>query len=343
MDAGARESLKQSLKTAVFVLSTVALIVWVVPSLVSPWVQSTPVVKVEPKVFVSSDEVDRFTQDILRQVAAVEVLSREDEDGIIRGIYQLPKGAKTETVSTKVRRLAKEADIELYASPVDGLDLEIRVYAGPSLRQQLLLVPDLPPAPRFTKGPRALDRPLLALIVTGLGGASADEILSINVPITVAVRPYTPFALRTARLAAESWHEVLVDVPKDLTPREAQGAVPLASGIWFDGLPVAPLHENDVVVVPADRVSGARANAGLRVLPAQRSDRRDAMATLDRARHIAARTGKSALIVDASDENLPQVLSWVSQAHNDGYRIGLASEAVRSEEVHGPSVSLDRR
>ena len=119
--------------------------------------------------------------------------------------------------------------------------------------------------------------------------------------------------------------------------------MPLASGIWFDGLPVAPLNSNDVVVVPADRVSGARTNAGLRVLPAQRSDRRDAMATLDRARHIAARTGKSALIVDASDADLPKVLNWVSQAHTDGYRIGLASEVVRSEEVHGPSVSLDRR
>ena len=71
------------------------------------------------------------------------MIRREEEDGVIRGIYQLPRDAQTEIVAQRLRGLADEAGLELYASPVD-VDLEIRAYAGAKLRQQLLLVPDLP-------------------------------------------------------------------------------------------------------------------------------------------------------------------------------------------------------
>ena len=121
-----------------------------------------------------------------------------------------------------------------------------------------------------------------------------------------------------------------------MTPQEAQRAVPLATGIWFDGTPVAPLGTHDVVVVPADRISGARTPEALRVLPAQRSDRKDSLSTLNRARHIASRMGRSALVVSADDPALETILAWAEKAHSEGYRIVLASEAARSPEITGP-------
>jgi hypothetical protein len=343
MDVGAQQSLKRSFMIALFTLSLVAVIVWIVPSLFKSMLEPPPPTVVAVKKEVSFEDTDRFIADALRRIGAIEVLSREEQDGVVRGIYQLPKGAQTEMVGQRLRGFADEAKIELYASPVDGLDLEIRAYAGAALRHQVLLVPDLPEPPRFRKCARSIDRPMIAIVITNLGESSADKILSLPVPITVAIRPYTPFALRTARVAAEGWHEVLADVPKTMTPQEAQRAVPLASGIWFDGTPVAALGIHDVVVVPADRISGARTPDSLRVLSVQRSDRRDAMQTLRRAQHIASRMGRSALVVDAEDPGLNGVLTWATKAHKDGYRIVLASEAARWEEVQGPSVSLDKR
>jgi len=343
MDIGARQSLKRSFLIALFTLSMVALIAWIVPGVAKSMLEPEVKPVTTEKKTISFEDTDRFVADALRRIGAIEVLSREEDDGVIRGIYQLPKGAQTEMVGQRLRGFAEESDIELYASPVDGLDLEIRAYAGPSLRHQVLLVPDLPAPPKFRKSVRALDRPMISIVITDLGESSADKVLSIPVPVTVAIRPYTPFALRTARVAAENWHEVLADVPRTMTPQEAQRAVPLASGIWFDGTPVAALDAHDVVVVPADRISGARTPDALRVLPVQRSDRRDAMQTLRRAQHIAARMGRSALVVAADDPALTEVLTWATKAYKQGYRIVLATEAARWDEVQGPSVSLDKR
>ena len=343
MDTGARQTLKRVLMTTVTVFFAVGIVVWIVPTLMNTETASTPSVSTTPKVDVTPGDVDRFLEDVFRRIGAVEVLSREDNDGLVKGIFQLPSGAQAPMVAQRLRRLAAEADLELYVSPVDGLDLEIRVYAGATLRQQLLLIPELPEPPTYKKSVRSLDRPLIAVVVTNVGDASADKILATKVPITVAIRPYTPFALRSARIAAGAWHEVLADVPRDMTPQEAQRAIPLATGIWFDGTPVAPLGQHDVVVVPSDRVSGARTPENLRVLPAQHSDRRDAMATLSRARHIAARMGQAALVIDANDPDLDSILKWATNAHLDGYRIVLASEAARASEVHGPNGSLSKR
>ena len=121
-------------------------------------------------------------------------------------------------------------------------------------------------------------------IVADVGKASIEKLLAVRAPITVAIEPYTPFAFRTARIAASEWHEVLAHVPKNMTS-EAQRAVPLATGIWFDGTPAAPLGTHDVVVVPLMR-SPVRAHP-MQLCPGGTAERQDAMATLTRARHIA--------------------------------------------------------
>ena len=343
MDTGARQTLKRVIWTTATVFFAVAVSVWIVPSLMNAESTSSPSVSTTPQSNVTPEEVDRFVEDVLRRIGAVEVLSREGEEGVVKGIFQLPKGAQAPMIAQRMRRFAAESDLELYASPVDGLDLEIRVYAGATLRQQLLLIPDLPEPPKYKKSVRSLDRPLIALVITNVGEASADNILSTTAPITVAIRPYTPFALRSARIAAGAWHEVLAPVPHEMTPQEAQRAIPLATGIWFDGTPVAPLGQHDVVVVPSDRISGARTPENLRVLPAQHSDRRDAKATLSRAQHIAVRMGQSALVIDANDPDLASILKWATNAHKDGYRMVLASEAARASEIHGPNGSMSKR
>jgi hypothetical protein len=335
MDSGAQQSLRRTATLAATALAILSLVGWLVPVLFDT--EPAPRVTTRAPVdALSMEEVDRFMADTLGRIGAIQVISRQDADGIVRGIYHLPKGAETAMIAQRFRGFAEEVGVELYASPVDGLDLEIRAYAGPKLRQQLLLVPDLPRPPKFKRAIRNPNRPMLSVVITNVGESSIDKLLKVRTPITVAIKPYTPFALRTARIAANQWHEVIAHVPTEMTPQEAQRAVPLATGIWYDGTPVAPLSTHDVVVVPADRVSGARTPEAIRVVAAQRSDRRDSLATLNRARHIAAKMGRAALVVEADDPGIGSILAWAERAHKDGYRIVLASEAARWHELRGP-------
>jgi hypothetical protein len=46
--------------------------------------------------------------------------------------------------------------------------------------------------------------------------------------------------------------------------------------------------------------------------------------------------GRSALVVEADDPGIKDILAWTARAHRDGYRIVLASEAARWEELRGP-------
>ncbi len=342
MEDHPRKTLKRVLIVAFIGMCTVVALVWAVPAAVKPMLAPTAQ-RIERKPSThSTEDVDTFVREWVRRLGAVEVVSREEGDGVIRAIYRLPRGVDPDEIATRLRSFADEEKVEVYASLVDGLDVELRAYHGPRLRQQLLLVPDLPEPPEFGYGKKRLKRPMLALVVTGLGESEATHVIKANVPITVAIQPFSPFSLRNARMAASRWHEVLVDLPLDMDISEGQSAIPHASGVWVDGTPVRALDPADVIVVPADMVSDGsmiikhRTDESDRVLPAQHSDRRSAMETLTRARHIAARQGGAALVVDVNDPDLEAVIAWSERAETQGYRMVLATEAVRLSEVHGP-------
>lgn len=341
MEDRPRDTLRRAVLFGLGGLILAGLLIWVMPSIVEPLLGPDREQKELRAVTHSLDDVDRSVQEWLRRVGAVEVLNRE-EDGIVRAIYRLPRGADNAQVVQRVRSYADEAGMEVYLRVVDGIDIELRAYHGPDLRHQLLLIPDLPDPPRFSKGVKNPNRPLLSIIVVGLGNSAASAIIEQPVPVTVAIEPFTPFALRISRRAANRWHEVLVDLPSGMTPNEAQHAIPNATGLWVDGAPVRPLNAEDVVVVPADRIGRRRIDGSrqARLLPVQQKERRTTMETWQRVRHIAARSGVGALVVDANDPELGEVLDWAAKAHLHGYRMVLATEAARGSEVQGPTGGL---
>jgi hypothetical protein len=341
MEDRPRDTLKRSILIGLAALGVAALLIWVMPLALDPLLSPGGKSKTQSSVAHTVDDVDRSVQEWLRRVGAVEVLNRES-GGVIRAIYRLPRGAKNGQIVHRIRSFADEANLEVYVRIVDGIDVELRAYHGPDLRHQLLLIPDLPDPPTFSKGVKDPNRPLLAIIVTGLGEAAAASIIDQPVPVTVAIKPFTPFSLRIARRAAASWHEVIVDLPNGMAPSEAQHAVPHATGIWVNGAPVTPLAAEDVVVVPADRMGRRKSHTrrASRVLPVQQRERRTTMETLQRVRHIAARSGVGALVVKADDPELGEVLAWAAKAHRYGYRMVLATEAARGPEVQGPTGGL---
>lgn len=341
MEDRPRDTLRRAALLGLSGLLIAGLLIWVMPSVLNPLLGPSKAKRSTHVVSHSLDDVDRSIQEWLRRVGAVEVLNRET-DGVVRAIFRLPRGAENEQVVRRIRSYADEAGMEVYLRVVDGIDVELRAYHGPDLRHQLLLIPDLPDPPKFSKGVRDPNRPLLSIIVVGLGESTASAIIEQPVPITVAIKPFTPFALRIARLAAGRWHEVLVDLPSGMTAAEAQHAIPNATGLWTSGAPVRPLNTEDVVVVPADRMGRRRANEReqMRILPVQQRERRTTMETWQRVRHIAARGGVGALVVDANDPELGELLNWAAKAHLHGYRMVLATEAARGSEVQGPTGGL---
>lgn len=309
--------------------------------LVTRWFQ--PEWKAARREAPDPEAVDAFLDASLPRIGATDVLGHEEEEGVANTTYRMPPGSQPLEAAKRLRALADARSIELYVSPEDGLDARVRVYAGASLRRQLLFVPTLPTTPPVARPRYPRERPLIALIVANLGASSARSVVEAGFPITVAVRPFTPFALRIAEDSALAWQEVLAHLPAAGSPlgqersvADAVKAVPHATGLLLDEAP-SPRHgavKADLAAFPA-RYSTSRAPSELALLPAQRPGRAGARETLARTCHIAVRDGVAAMILDADAPELDQVLAWAATASDQGYRMVLASEAIRADELRG--------
>lgn len=322
------------------------LLLWQAPDLLSRILRDRPISSaLSPEV--NPEAVDALLAAALPAVRAVPLVE-EERDGVRHGIYRLPPDTTPLDAANEIRTHAQIENIELYVSPVDGLDAEIRAYAGPALRQQLLLIPSLPKETRPPRVSTLRERPLIALIVAGLGAKRAPWLTAQTMPLTVAVRPYQPFSLRQARGAAQSWHEVLVDVrahPESLRGSDALGkimdAIPFCTGILSDTSPRVPLSDPFAVFVQPGARGSTPAFLRKHWVPAQRRQRRSAAETLSRTRLLAVQNGAAAIVLEADDEELPEILDWA--AKEQGFRIALASEVLRADQVRGDTVARKPR
>ena len=271
-------------------------------------------------------------------------LVEEERNGLHHAIYQTR--AAPMAVAAAVRERAQAAGLELYVSQVDGLDAEIRVYAGPTLRHQILLVPTLPADPKPPRTRALRERPLIALIVSGLGDARRPELTRLDIPLTVAIQPYSPFALRLAHQAAMRWDEVLLDMTgmgEDVRDRrrlsQAFHAVPFATGVLSDALPYSTLPDRPMgIIVQLEARRTVPMSIRSQWVPAQHSHRRSASETLTRTRILAIQEGAATMTVNINDPELPEVLAWASQTR--GFRMALASEILRADQTRGVGVGL---
>jgi hypothetical protein len=292
---------------------------------------------------VITGQVDAFIDATLPTLDATP-LAAEEHGGIRHAIYQTR--ADPLVLANQIRDLATAANVELYVSQVDGLDAEIRVYAGPGVRHQLLLVPTLPTDPQPPRVRALRERPLIALVLSGLGDARRPAVTNTNIPLTVAVQPYSPFALRLAHQAAMRWDEVLLDMTgmgDAVRDRgrlaQALGAVPFATGVLSDALPYSPLPGQPMgVIVQLE----ARRTVPLAIrsqwVPTQSSHRRSAIETLTRTRILAIQEGAATMNIDVDDPDLSAVLAWAGET--TAFRMALVSEVLRADQTRGIGVGL---
>jgi len=321
-------------------LTASAALLWVSPHLLAALLRRDP--PAPQAIEADPAAVDALLAEALPSVGA-KLLAEETRDGVRHAVYQVPSGASPLAAAQEVRGHATARNLELYVSPVDGLDAEIRAYAGPGLRQQLLLIPTLPSAAEAPRTRNLRERPLLALIVAGLGDANAPWLSTAGIPLTVAVKPYAAFSLHLGERAALSWHEVVVDLSDErdaLRDRDALsralGAVPFATGLLSARPPRMALPDPFSVYIQPDSRGLAPMSVRAQWVPAQRGQRRDAAETLSRTRLLAARDGAAAMILEASDPGLKEVLDWARA--ETGFRLALASEVLRADQVRGINV-----
>jgi hypothetical protein len=287
--------------------------------------------------------VDRLVVDNLRAQGLSEPAAASESAGLRRRVYMVPIGVEPAQVGQRLRAAAAAEGVEAYASPVDGLDVELRVYAGAALRYHLVLVPTLAADPVAPPEPTLRMRPQLAIVVRGLGYADASRLLELPIPLSVCVEAYSPFALRTAFDATRRWHEVLVELPPQEAGAvgarvgEAFRAVPFASGVLGLAAPAADAGLPAASIVVLNGRAAPRPPPGARytLVPAQGSSRLGAAQALLRARHLALQRGVATVVLDALDPDIVPALRWALRADQDGYRLVLASEAARSADVRG--------
>ncbi len=314
-------------------LVATGVLLWQLPELARPDTQAP--MEVTPTAPAELARVDAFLDGALERVGADDVLASQVEDGVEQAIHRLPPGADAVSAGERIRAMAEEAGVEVYVHSPDQLDAELRVYAGRDLRAHILLVPDVTAAPRAPASGTLRERPLLALVITGLGERDAAGLIGQDLPLTLGIRPYAPFSLRIARQALQHWHEILVHLPEG-GDAAALASVPWASGLVLDGgpRPDLPTVAFGVLVYPV-AAPVRRPPTALTAVPAQRPARLGALETLTRARTLAVRDGAATVMLDYEDPELDAVLTWARAAHTAGFRIALASEVARSSDVRG--------
>ncbi len=317
-----------------------SVVVWQTPALIERLI-TPPVQTTSPETLTG--QVDAFVAATMPTVDAT-LLAAEEREGIHHAIYQTR--ADPQVLAGQIRALATAAGVELYVSQVDGLDAEIRIYAGPGVRHQLLLVPTLPADPQPPRVRTLRERPLIALILSGLGDARRPPTTFTDIPLTVAVQPYSPFALRLAHQAAMRWDEILLDMTgmgEEVRDRgrlsQALSAVPFATGVLSDALPFSTLPGQPLgVIVQLEARRTVPLSIRSQWVPTQSSHRRSAMETLTRTRILAIQEGAATMSIDVNDPDLSAVLAWAGQT--TAFRMALVSEILRADQTRGIGVGL---
>ncbi len=194
---------------------------------------------------------------------------------------------------------------------------EMRIYDVKQLRYriQFVLESDVPVTTNIDR-----EQVKLAIVFSNIGDSDIQNIIKITEPISVAIKPYTPFALRVANKAALNWHEVLIDLREIETPE--WDVLPFYSGILTHQL-LAPPSNHIIQLFPSTYVPSDQ-NKSLRsgIMGIGSSAR----STLQRGLKKSLNSGQAIIIIDVEDPELHVVLNWIEHRDNDLIKLVFLSE-----------------
>ena len=281
-----------------------------------------------PSVLKESSRIDYGTRTESDDLGSWDVQSQT---------WQLPVGVSNKALSTRLKQFTNDVapDAKVYRNRKDELIEIIRIYVGKRLTHQIELIPTLseilPPAPDKAT--------LVAVAVLDLGqsGAESTTILKKEIPISVGILPYSPFALKQARDAVLQSKEVLVLVKNPIGSSDellqAILAVPNATGVAIDSppadLPISELKRKDFYILD---IQGQTESAALRKainskIPILRVNHRFEEGDELRIRHLARVNPGLIITVSAKDKAATKsLLNWLSNVNPKEVRPVFVSE-----------------
>ncbi len=277
-----------------------------------------------------------------------EKTSRTDDEGqwsSTEMTWRLPQTLDTRLVAAELEQMTDELapHATVYrSSPEDNVEV-LRIYLGKRLTHHLTLQPTL-----STLLPPQGDTPaLLAVVVTGLGhnGRADHEIIETEFPITVAIDPFAPFALRNARDSLHFFKEVIVtSTGDDLSSEDiasAISAVPNSTGLLLASapreIPHAALSASDhyMLALPVSTETPAIREAtseGVRLITSNLSIGDDGLL---RFQHQLRGQPYLVVTISATSQHLSELLDFIANAPQELLRPVFLSEILelqRSEE-----------
>lgn len=256
---------------------------------------------------------------------------------------------------------------QVYFTDPDEVTWGVRISLGKFPTHRVTLHPPLPADPVVD----ARHPPVVALMLTGVGAASADVEAAIawDRPLTLSIRPWEPHSIRYAGEASRAAKEVLVELPLGAAGTAPGGgmdaalaSVPFVAGAAIshsgDALPDAPAVASLVerlgalslplILLAPPEGSPVRAlarAAGLAVEePAARLDPAEGDEALEsaalRALNIAARRGRALVAAPADPKGIKALLDLAAGMRERGYRFAFASEVARMGVASGPGSPL---
>ena len=173
--------------------------------------------------------------------------------------------------------------------------------------------------------------PRLAIIIAGLGQTNNTTLAEHPTPLSFAFSPLNPFSLQLVHNYAQNWHEILIDARKLPAVSNPEELLPYASGVLY-GKRTSLSHPFVMSFYPSQGKDNKEINP-LAVLHRQYVDMPFAIA---RTKFIAQKRGFAALMIEATDPQLPTLLEWSKGAQQEGIMLVMASE-LRYNFSHEPS------
>ena len=228
--------------------------------------------------------------------------------------------SEPEIYTQKLQTTLQEENIEHYLLSLDGLDQEMYIYLNGILAHRLLFIRDISQQTTNVP-PEKIEWPQLALIIGGMGEKNRVWLTQHPTPMSFAFSPIAPFSYSLATHAKQNMHEILVDMRTAPSVAEPQELLPFASGVLYSDI---VRHKDPFVTTlyPSKGKDTQERNP----LSTQTRSYVDMPFAIARSKQIAQKRGFAALLIEADDPQLPLLLSWSAQAHQEGIRLVMASE-----------------
>ena len=276
-------------------------------------------------------------------------LERNDRQGswdVHETRWLLPPARDPQVTALRLRSLVEGLadDVRIYQVESETMAVDMRIYAGSRLACRLHLTPSLPPWPSLDRSQPAM----LAVVLRSIDQAPhlARRSMELDLPLTFALSPYSPFTLRISRDAVLTHKEVLAQVEPDTTFLEALEAVPHASGLLLAQAPqgdpdseAAHLAAEEVYLLDVSPEGlpshwlRALHDAGVPHIRGLLDDPNSTEDIRHQFRHLAARTGSAVMVTDVDSSVAQELTAELEEAQTRSYRIAFAQECVRHHQA----------